>query len=139
MRLIDIAPQAVGGIDWEGRGWANLTSPVAFDIPVTGSYADGRVTFTLGDAITDFNPDYTQGHTVYAVRTPLTLGLPVWGHFTLPYASAHFVLQHFKFDYPVAQDTKSLTISKHDMQERPAAGNKAKYVLDLKLCNPGCT
>jgi hypothetical protein len=139
VHTIDIAPKAVGGIDWDGRGWANLTSPVAFDIPVTGTYADGHVKFTLGDANTDFNPDYTQAHTVYVVMSPLTLELPVWGHFALPYATAHFVLQHYTFDYPVKQDAKSLTVSKHDVQERPATGNKATYVLDLKLCNPGCT
>ncbi len=139
VRTLDIAPKAVGGIDWEGRGWSDLSSPVAFDIPVTGSYADGRVTFTLGAANTDFDPDYALGHTVFVMESPLTLGFPMWGHFTLPYVPAHFVLQHFKFDYAVAQDAKSLTLSKHDVQERPATGNKATYVLDLKLCNPGCT
>ena len=134
----DVAPVATGGVDWEGRTWADLSSPVAFEIPVTGSYADGHVKFTLGDSIADFSPDYTQGHTVYVLFSPLTLGVPTVGHFALPYSNAHFVLQHFKFDYLVAQDSKSLTISTHDLQERKAKGNTAEYVLDLKLCNPGC-
>ncbi len=138
VKTIDIAPVATPNVSWEGRGWSNLTSPTSFDIPVSGQLADGRISFKLEDARSDFNDTYTTAHTVYVVMTPLTLGLPVWGHFTLPYKNAHFVLQHFVFDYPVKQSGKSMVIEKNDVQDRPAAGNKAHYTLTLKACNPGC-
>ena len=40
------------------------------------------------------------------------------GHFTLPYESAHFVLQHYVFDYPVLQKKDSMVIEKDDVQDR---------------------
>jgi hypothetical protein len=137
VKTIDVTPVAPPNVDWEGRGWSNLTSPTSFDIPVNGQFADGRISFKLGDARADFNADYTQAHTVYMLMTPLTLGLPVWGHFTLPYKDAHFVLQHYVFDYPVTQTGKSMQIEQ-DVQERDGPGNKARYTITLKACNPGC-
>ena len=41
---------------------------------------------------------YTKAHTFFVVILPVTLGLPVLRHFSLPYKDAHTVLDHREFD-----------------------------------------
>ena len=65
-----------------------LTSPTSFYIPVTGQYADGKVTIAMGEARADFNEAYTVAHTFYVVIAPTTMMFPVMGHFSLPYTNA---------------------------------------------------
>jgi hypothetical protein len=122
----------------KGGVLASLASPTSFYIPVSGQYANGKVTFKLEDARTDFNKEYVKGHTFFVVVSPLTMGVLIPGHFSLPYMDAHFLMGHFVFDYPVVQGKDSMTIEKHDVQDRPGPGNKAHYTLTLKACNPGC-
>jgi hypothetical protein len=122
----------------KGGVLASLASRTSFYIPVSGQYANGKVTFKLQDARTDFNKDYVKGHTFYVVMSVYTLGYPVMNSFSLPYMDAHFLMGHFVFDYPVAQGKDSMAIEKHDVQDRAGPGNKAHYTLTLKACNPGC-
>lgn len=133
----DQAPIATPHLDYEGSLFGAYSSPTSFYIPVSGQFANGRITFKLENARTDFNAAYTQAHTFYVVVSLYAL-VPVPGHFSLPYKDAHWVLDHYTFDYPVTQTANSMFIQKHDEQSRPTNGTKAYYTLDLKACNPGC-
>ena len=137
VHLLDIPPAAT---DNASGGMVNsLASPTGFFIPVTGQFADGKITLVLGDARTDFNDSYTRAHTVYVVIAPSTLMLPVEGHFSLPYTNAHFILDHIaKGDYPVTQSGSAMWIEKTNERNLPANQNDAVYSIDLKACNPGC-
>lgn len=132
----DIAPLPMDS--GQGGVLASLTSPTSFYIPVSGQYANGRVSFHLEDARSDFVDSYVKGHTFYVVMSRYTLGVPMTMHFSLPYQNAHFILNHFAFDYPTTQTKDSIVIEKKDVQDRPRPGNEAYYNLDLKVCNPGC-
>lgn len=134
---IDVPPLATD--DASGGAMNALTSPTSFYVPVTGEFANGKVTLNVSDARTDFNKDYTRAHTVYVVIGPQTLMLPIWGHFSLPYVGAQFILnQVVPGDYTVVQGKTSMSIQKTWTRERPANMNLAVYTLDLKACNPGC-
>ncbi len=122
----------------QGGVLASLISPTSFYIPVSGQYANGRVTFHIEDARSDFVDAYVKAHTFYVVLSVYTLNYPILGHFTLPYQNAHFILNHFAFDYPAVQTKDSIVIEKDDVQERPRPGNEAYYILKLKACNPQC-
>jgi hypothetical protein len=118
---------------------ASLASPTSFYIPVSGEYANGKVTFRLDDARSDFVDVYVKGRTFYVVASPYTLGYPILGTFTLPYQNAHFILNHFAFDYPAVQTKDSIVIEKSDSQDRPRPpANESYYILKLKACNPSC-
>jgi len=118
---------------------ASLASPTSFYIPVSGQYANGKVTFQIEDARSDFVDDYVKGRTFYVVASVYTLGYPILGHFSLPYQNAHFILNHFAFDYPVVQTKDSIVIEKDDSQDRPRLpDNESYYILKLKACNPSC-
>jgi hypothetical protein len=68
-----------------------------------------------------------------------TLGIPIFGHFTLPYVGAQFILSHVvKGDYAVAQAEESMSITRVDSKDYPGSGNDAVYTINLKACNPGC-
>ena len=123
----------------QGGVLASLASPTSFYIPVSGSYANGKVSFHLEDARTDFVDSYVKGHTFYVVLSQYTLGLPVMGHFSLPYQNAHFILNHFNFDYAAKQTKDSIVFEADDVQDRPRLpANESHYVLKLKACNPDC-
>jgi hypothetical protein len=137
VHLLDVPPAATD--DASGGMVNSLASPTGFFIPVTGQFADGKITLVLGDARTDFSDSYTRAHTVYVVIAPSTLMLPVEGHFSLPYTNAHFILDHIvKGDFPVTQTKTSMSIEKKDERNLPANQNDAVYTIDLKACNPGC-
>ena len=135
--LKDVAPAAT---DNGAGGMVNaLVSPTSFYIPVTGQYAGGKITITMGAARTDFNETYTRGHTFYVVIAPTTLMLPVLGHFTLPYTNAHFILDHLVKDpFTVEQSGKSMLITRRANKDYPGKGNLAVYTINLKACNPSC-
>jgi hypothetical protein len=116
-----------------------LTSPTSFYIPVTGTFANGKVTIRIGNARTDFNDTYTRAHTFYVVIAPTTLMLPVLGHFTLPYKNAEWIANEVvKDDYTVTQAGKTMVIQKKARVDKPANQNLAVYTIDMKACNPGC-
>jgi archaellum component FlaC len=136
-RTKDVAPAATDNA--EGGMVTALTSPTSFYIPVTGQYANGKITIAMGDARTDFNETYTRGHTFFVVTAQRTLGLPLLGHFSLPYTNARFILNHVvNGDYTVETKGKTMVIEKIDHQERPANQNLAIYTINLKACNPAC-
>ena len=133
----DVSPAATDNA--EGGIVNALTSPTSFYVPVTGQYADGKITLVLGAARTDFNETYTKAHTFYVVIAPSTLMLPVMGHFTLPYMNAHFILDHLiKGDYAVQQSGKSMVLQMTTKKSLPGPQNLGVYTIDLKACNPGC-
>ncbi len=141
--LIDVPPAAT---DDASGGMVNaLSSPTAFFIPVTGQFANGAITLTLGDARTDFDATYTKAHTVYAVVAPSTLMMPVFGHFTLPYKDAHWIVysaMDFKKGAPVltvASDAHVMKIDRTFDTQHPGAQNLGHYTMHLTLCNPGCS
>lgn len=133
----DTAPAAV---DNAAGGMVNaLTSPTSFYIPVTGQYADGRVTIAMSDARADFNESYTVAHTFYVVIAPTTMMFPIMGHFSLPYTNARFILNHVvKEDFPVVTRGKSLVVERNARKEFPANQNLAVYTINLTACNPAC-
>lgn len=134
---IDVPPLATDNAS--GGVINSLASPTSFYVPVTGEFANGTITLKVGDARTDFNQDYTRAHTVYVVIAPVTLMLPIWGHFSLPYVGAQFILnQVVPGDYTVTQGKSLMSIQKTWTRERPANMNLAVYTLDIKACNPGC-
>jgi hypothetical protein len=137
VEVLNVPPAAT---DNASGGMVNaMVSPTSFFIPVTGQMADGKVTLVLGDARSDFDDAYTRAHTVYVVIAPTTLGLPVVGHFSLPYMNAHFILDHIgKGDYPVAQSGESMSLGRTQSKTLPGPGNRAEYTIDLKACNPAC-
>ncbi len=133
----DVAPAATDNA--EGGMVNALTSPTSFYVPVTGQYAGGKITLTLGAARTDFNDTFTRAHTFYVVIAPLTLMLPVMGHFTLPYMNAHFILDHLiKGDYDVGQAGKTMVLEIKEAKNLPGPQNLGVYGMELKACNPGC-
>jgi hypothetical protein len=134
----DTAPVAIPPVNYEGSVANTFSSPTSFYIPVTGQFANNRITFTMQDARSDFLPEYTQAHTFYVVFSVYTLLTPILGHFSLPYKDAHWVLDHYKFDYPVTTTGDVMQFVAHDDQLRPTKSNRAEYTLDLKACNPGC-
>jgi hypothetical protein len=143
VRRADIPPAAT---DDASGGLVNaMTSPTSFFIPVTGQFADGKITLTLGDARYDFNPTYTVAHTTYVVSAPTTLGLPVMGHFALPYKDAHWIVysaMDFKQAAPVltvASGAKAMTVDHTFDTQHPGAQNMGHYTMHLTLCNPGCS
>jgi hypothetical protein len=133
----DVAPAAT---DNATGGMVNsLISPTSFYIPLTGQLDGGKMTITLGDARSDFNETYTQGHTFFVVIAQRTLGLPMMGHFTLPYVKAAFILnQVVKGDYDVETKGNTMMVEKTATRERPANQNLAVYTIEMKACNPGC-
>ncbi len=133
----DVAPAAT---DNGAGGMVNsLISPTSFYIPLTGTLDGSKMTIALGDARSDFNESYTQGHTFFVVIAQRTLGLPLMGHFTLPYVKAAFILnQVVKGDYDVETKGKTMLIEKTATRERPANQNLAVYTIEMKACNPGC-
>ena len=142
VHLIDVPPAATD--DASGGMVKSLTSPTAFFIPVTGQFANGAISLTLGDARADFNPTYTVAHTVYVVIAPSTLMLPVYGHFSLPYKDAHWVVysaMNFKDGTPVLTVSSTANAMKVDRTfdtQHPGAQNLGHYTMHLTLCNPGC-
>lgn len=142
VHLIDVPPAATD--DAKGGMVNSMSSPTSFFIPVTGQFANGAITLTLGDARTDFNETYTQAHTVYVVIAPSTLMLPVMGHFTLPYRNAHWIVysaMDFKDGAPVltvASGTKAMKVDRAFDTKHPGAQNMGHYTMHLTLCNPGC-
>ena len=133
----DVPPAATDNA--EGGIVNALSSPTSFYVPVTGQYAGGKITLTLGAARTDFNDTYTRAHTFYVVIAPSTLMLPVMGHFTLPYMNAHFILDHLiKGDYDVGQAGKIMLLEMKGTKSLPGPQNLGVYSIDLKACNPGC-
>lgn len=141
--VIDVPPPAT---DNASGGMTNsITSPTAFFIPVTGQFANGAITLTLGDARTDFNPTYTKAHTVYGVAAPSTLMLPVYGHFSLPYKDAHWIVysaMDFKNGAPVLTVSSGAHMMKVDRTfdtRHPGPQNLGHYTMHLTLCNPGCS
>ncbi len=133
----DVPPFATD--DGSGGFEKSLLSPTSFFIPVTGQLDDGKITLSIQDARTDFNKDYTIAHTVFMVVANRTLGIPIFGHFTLPYVGAQFILSHVvKGDYAVAQAEESMSITRVDSKDYPGSGNDAVYTINLKACNPGC-
>jgi hypothetical protein len=133
----DVPPSATDG--GSGGFEKSLLSPTSFFIPVTGQLEDGKITLSIQDARTDFNKDYTIAHTVFMVSANRTLGIPQFGHFTLPYVGAQFILSHVvKGDYAVAQAGESMSITRVDSKDYPVSGNDAVYTINLKACNPGC-
>ena len=137
---IDVAPLATD--NGEGGAITSLTSPTSFYVPVSGQLVGNTITLTLEPARTDFNETFTQAHTVYAVAAPTTLGLPVWGHFTLPYTNAHFILDHILANsnntLEVKRSGDKMVIDRNSNKTLPGNGNSATYTLDLKMCNPDC-
>jgi hypothetical protein len=133
----DTAPAAT---DNATGGLVNLiTSPTSFYVPVTGQYADGKITIAMGDARADFNEAYTVAHTFYVVIAPTTMMFPIMGHFSLPYTNARFILNHVgKGDFPVVTKGQSLVIEKNARQDFPANQNLAVYTINLTACNPAC-
>ncbi|HSC30376.1 MAG TPA: hypothetical protein VLD17_01535 [Gemmatimonadaceae bacterium] len=133
----DVPPAATD--NGEGGMVNALTSPTSFYVPVTGQYAGGKITITLGAARTDFNATYTRAHTFYVVIAPTTLMLPVLGHFTLPYMNAHFILDHLiSGDYAVGRAGKTMVLDIKEDKHLPGPGNLGVYTMELKACNPGC-
>jgi hypothetical protein len=141
--LIDVPPPATD--DATGGMVDALTSPTAFFIPVSGQFANGAISLTLGDARTDFNATYTKAHTVYAVVAPSTLMIPVYGHFSLPYKDAHWIVysaMDFKNGTPVltvASDAHEMKVDRTFDTRHPGAQNLGHYTMHLTLCNPGCS
>ena len=140
--VIDVPPPATDNAS--GGAVNSLTSPTAFYIPVTGQFANGTISLALGDARTDFNPTYTKAHTVYGVAAPSTLMLPVYGHFSLPYKDAHWIVysaMDFKNGAPVLTVSNGAHAMKVDRTfdtRHPGAQNLGHYTMHLTLCNPGC-
>lgn len=134
--LKDAAPVPMD--DASGGITNDLTSPTSFMIPVTGQFADGKITLTMGEAREDFNLDFVKAHTFYVVIAPTTLGLPVMGHFSLPYMPARFILDHLKADLPVTTSGTTMTAKHVESKDLPGPQNKATYTINLKICNPGC-
>lgn len=139
---MDLAPVAT---DDASGGMVNaMSSPTAFYIPVKGQFANGSITLILGDARTDFNETYTRAHTGYVVTGPTTVGLPVMGHFTLPYKDAHWIVysaMDFKDGAPelaVTINPRSMKVDREFDTKHPGAQNMAHYTMHLTLCNPGC-
>ena len=137
VRTKDVAPAATDNA--EGGFVNSLTSPTSFYIPVTGTFANGKVTIKIGNARTDFNDTYTRAHTFYVVIAPTTLMLPVLGHFTLPYKNAEWIANEVvKDDYTVTRVGQTMVIQKKARVDKPANQNLAVYTINLKACNPGC-
>ncbi|MGH7624322.1 MAG: hypothetical protein ACREOJ_03280, partial [Gemmatimonadaceae bacterium] len=141
--VIDVPPAAT---DHASGGLVNsLTSPTAFFIPVTGHFANGAISLTLGDARTDFNAAYTKAHTVYAVVAPSTLMLPIYGHFSLPYKDAHWIVysaMDFKDGAPmltVSSGAHTMKVDRVFDTRHPGSQNLGHYTMHLTLCNPGCS
>lgn len=141
--VIDVPPPAT---DNASGGMVNsLTSPTAFFIPLTGQFANGDISLTLGEARTDFNATYTKAHTVYAVLAPSTLMIPIYGHFSLPYKDAHWIVysaMDFKDGAPVltvSSGTHSMKIDRTFDTKHPGSQNLGHYTMHLTLCNPGCS
>jgi hypothetical protein len=141
--VIDVPPPAT---DNASGGMVNsITSPTAFFIPVTGQFANGKISLTLGDARTDFNPSYTKAHTVYGVAAPSTLMLPVYGHFSLPYKDAHWIV-YSAMDFKNGAPVLTVSSGAHQMKvdrtfdtRHPGPQNLGHYTMHLTLCNPGCS
>ena len=138
---VDIAPVATD--NGEGGAFNAMTSATSFYIPVTGQLVGKTITLSMEPSRADFNEAYTKAHTVYAVTAPTTLGLPVWGHFDLPYMNAHFIFEHLikngsdnRFD--VERQGDKMIIDRKENKTLPGNGNSATYTLELKACNPEC-
>jgi hypothetical protein len=137
---VDVPPLATDNA--EGGVVSSLTSPTSFYVPVTGTLVGNTITLTLQPARSDFIDSYARAHTVYAVVAPTTIGIPVWGHFSLPYTNAHFIIDHILANgnntLDVARDGEKLVIKRNSDKTLPGNGNSATYTLDLKACNPEC-
>jgi len=137
VRHADFAPAATDNAD--GGIINSLASPTSFFIPISGQFDQGTITMAMEGARSDFDSEYTKAHTVYMVTAPTTLGLPVFGHFSLPYVNAHFILEHLiKGDYAVERSGQAMFIEKKGRREFPGKGNLAVYTIDMKACNPSC-
>ena len=141
--VIDVPPPVTDNAS--GGMVSSLTSPTSFFIPVTGQFANGAITLTLGEARTDFNPTYTKAHTVYGVAAPSTLMLPVYGHFSLPYKDAHWIV-YSAMDFKNGAPILTVSSGAHQMKvdrtfdtRHPGPQNLGHYTMHVTLCNPGCS
>lgn len=136
----DLPPVATD--DGEGGMVNALSSPTGFYVPVTGTLVDNTITVALQPARSDFNESYTRAHTAYTVMAKTTLGLPVLGHFSLPYMNAHFILDHLVSNstntFTVKRVGDELVIDEKRDKTLPGPQNSATYTMDLKACNPEC-
>lgn len=138
---IDLAPVATD--NGEGGAFNGMTSATSFYIPLSGTLVGNKIVVTMEPSRADFNQAYTKAHTVYAVIAPTTLGLPVWGHFELPYMNAHFIFEHLIKDgddhrFAVERKGDKMIIERKQDKTLPGNGNSATYTLELKACNPEC-
>ena len=138
---IDLPPTATD--DGAGGAWNAMTSATSFYIPLSGTLVGNKITVNMEPSRADFNEAYTKAHTVYAVTAPTTLGLPVWGHFALPYMNAHFIFEHLIKDgsdnsFDVTRSGDKMIIDRKVNKTLPGNGNSATYTLQLKACNPDC-
>jgi hypothetical protein len=140
LHKVDVAPVATD--NGEGGVMNSLTSATSFYVPLTGQMVGDKITVALQPARADFSESYTQAHTVYAIAAPTTLGLPIWGHFALPYTNAHFIFDHLVSGtyntFDVKRVGEKMIIERHDDKTLRGAGNSATYTFELKACNPEC-
>ena len=140
MHRVDVAPVATDNA--EGGILPSLTSPTSFYVPVTGQLVGNTITVALQPARSDFVDAYAKAHTVYAITAPTTLGIPIWGHFALPYSNAHFILDHLVSHstntFTIVRNGEKMIIDRHTDKTLPGPGNSATYTMDLKACNPEC-
>jgi hypothetical protein len=137
---VDIAPLATD--NGEGGALNSLQSPTSFYVPMTAQLVGNTITVALQPARTDFNDSYTKAHTVYVVAAPTTLGLPIWGHFAMPYMNAHFIFDHLVSNstntFEVTRAGEKLVIDRKTDKTLPGPGNSATYTMEMKACNPEC-
>jgi hypothetical protein len=125
-----------------GDAVKSVLTPGFFKVPIEGTLTEEYIELRLREAVVDFKDE--KAKVTYFIVSPLTLMLPVWTRFELPYKDARFILGRAMDDAPARFDivtdrrAKTMTLFREFNRTRESGPTKVTYFLTVKACNPGC-
>jgi hypothetical protein len=121
----------------EGSVFGGLVTPNSFFFQVTGSASKDKLSLNIGAARTDMD---AKARVIAIMASVLTLGMPDFDVYTLPYKPAHFVFERTanNYDIPLAVHGNLISGQQHFENKVGGAEAQGEYSVDIKACNPGC-
>ncbi|MEZ5416147.1 MAG: hypothetical protein R2708_02255 [Vicinamibacterales bacterium] len=128
-------------IEKGGQVTKMLFTPAFFKVPVRGDLRGDTVRITLQDAVQDFEGS-AQTNVRRLTIPVLTLGMPHWVSYALPYRGARLLLFRAFEDGPVElrvrRQATAMVLERTFHRERRTAETHGVYDVTVKACNPTC-
>ncbi len=128
-------------IEKGGQVTKMLFTPAFFKIPVLGDLRADRLRVTLQEAVQDFEGS-AQTNVRRLLLPMLTLGMPHWVSYALPYRGARLLLfrafEDGPVDFEVRRSGQAMQIDRTFHRDRRNAGSRGVYDVTVKACNPAC-